>query len=283
MKERGLGWREDANPALKAEKLSRAPGIRIGSGEKTASLRKYRHRRLFQGGHGACVAKAIGRALHVGMQLDGVEDPPMPATRHLYEIGRAQEHAGSDPDTRPPLFDRGMYPALALEAVRKLGFCEWDLDPYGSKWSEHYSGPRLGSHINDRPPSTALRNAIDQSGLRWFDASYATGRNRSEAIADGMNAERPIGFIIGMDVDTPFLHHRGSERISSIDPNQIEGGHMLWIADILPGGHALIDNWWEEWGGVDDIDDGFGILDVDLLGSRYVRNVYGILSHPSYA
>jgi hypothetical protein len=279
-----MGWREDINPSLKAEKLTRAPGLRIGSAP-TATLRRYRKGRLYQNGFGACVGKALGRALHVGAQIDGDVDAPMPSTRHLYSIGRSQEYAGANPDTVPPLVDRGSYPALVLEAARKLGFVPWELDPFGpagSKFKDHNAATAELADINARPPSTALRNGIDQSGLRWFDASYTSGEARSRAIADGMNAARPIPFIIGMDVDTPFLWHRGSEPIRDIDPARIEGGHMLEIVEILPGGHALIDNWWDDWGGVDDIDDGLGILHVDLLGSRFVRNVYGILSQPTF-
>jgi len=284
MKSRGMGWREDLNPSLKSEKLVRAPGLRMGAAP-TASHRKYRKARLYQNGFGACVAKALGRALHIGSQIDGNPDPPMPSTRHLYAIGRSQEYAGLRPDTVPPLIDRGSYPALVLEAARKLGFVPWELDPFGpegSTFEQHTGAMAERADINARPPSTALRNGIDQSGLRWFDASYTTGEARSRAIADGMNAARPIPFIIGMDVDTPFLWHRGSEPIRSIDPARIEGGHMLEVLEILPGGHALVDNWWEEWGGVDDINDGLGILHVDLLGSHFVRNVYGILSQPTW-
>lgn len=281
MTSRGLGWLEDTNPGMGSEKLSRAPGILIGS-MPTADLRKYRKRRTFQGPFGACVALATARAIHVGMQIDGVDDPEYPSTRALYANGRFQEYAGYDPDTIPPLEDRGCYPRLLLESARKLGFTPWRFDPYGSSFDKHSPKNAALAEINKRPPSSALRNAIDQSGLRYFDASYIVGEARSRAIADGMNAARPIPFIIGMDVDTPFLWHRGSEPIRTIDANRIEGGHMLEVAAILPGGHALIDNWWEDWGGVDDIDDGYGILHVDLLGSKWVRNVYGILSAPTF-
>jgi len=286
---RGMGWREDVNPSLKARRLSHAPGIRIGATPKTATLRQYRGRRLYQDGFGACVLFGIARALHVGLQIDGNPDPPMPSPWHLYHIGLAQEHEGVDADERPPLIDRGTYPAIVLEAARKLGFVPWDSAPYGPE------GSTLEDHTPEnaalaplypevaRPSSSALREGIDQSGLQWFDASYTSGTARSEAIADGMNAVRPIPFVLGMDVDTAFLWHRGSEPIRSIDPTRIEGGHMVEVVEILPGGHALIDNWWDDWGGVDDIDDGLGILHVDLLGSKHVRNVYGIISQPSFA
>lgn len=288
MNSRGLGWREDMLPGMKAKKISFAPGLRIGSSQ-SASFRQYRTRRMYQAGFGACVAFAIARAIHIGLQIDGANVPPMPSPWHLYAIGLAQEYAGRDPDTTPDLLDRGSYPSLVLEATRKLGFVPWDLAPYGPKGStfeEHSATLAAQAPLQpyvSKPSLTALRNGIDQSGLQWYDASYAKGAARLELIASAMNAERPIPFVIGMDVDHAFLNHRGSEPIRSIDSNKIAGGHMVMILAMFPNGNALIDNWWEDWGGVDSANDGLGILHADLLGSMHVRNVYGILSQPCFA
>jgi hypothetical protein len=275
---RGLGWLED-KPDISDVPISLAVGP-MGKVRRylavAPSLMHLRETRLYQGPYGACVAFTQVRMIHMSLVLQGVAGAPIPSPKYAYYIGRKQEHAGMDPDTCPPLVDKGMYPRLAFEATKKLGFIPWDDSPYGAPLGLHDPDTAATTDIDTKPSLLVSRDAFDQSGLEWFVLAQS-GARRSEVTADCLSSGIPVGF--GMDVDTAFLHYKGSEPIKDINPAMIEGGHMMAVLEVLPNGDVVVDNWWEDWG----FNDGIGILSAELYGSPWVRNVYGLRACPDYA
>ena len=270
---RAFGWREEDGVAG-ARSLRTTigrPGFARGT---KPSLRAHRVRRIYQGPYGACVAFAEVRAINVSHRAYGNAAAPMASPKHLYAIGRLQEYAGQPTELIPPLNmigDVGMYPGLALNACRNLGFCSWNDDPYGTPIEKHSATGAAFADINELVRPIVARNAFDQAGLSWYEIPFPTGR--MDAIEDCFAASMPVLF--AMNVDAPFLEHRSSEPIKTISDETV-GGHMMVGLEITREGHLLFDNWWDDWG----FEDGFGVLHRDLVESFKFRNAVALRAAP---
>lgn len=268
-----FGWKEEERVAgvLPISKGIVSPGRARGT---RPSLKKLRGPRLFQGRFGACVAFSEVRAIYVSLGARGHKQV-MASPKHCYAAGRLQEYAGVDPDTIPPLADTGMFPGIALQAVQRVGFCEWSDDPYGSSLEDHNYRNACKTAINDKVSPRVAREAIDQSGAAWFDLGMPIGR--IDAIEDCFDVGMPVLF--AMRVDRAFTEHRSSQPIARIDQRELVGGHMMLGLAVTSDGHLLFDNWWDDWG----FEDGFGILHRDLVESHLVRNVVAAKFIPTFA
>jgi hypothetical protein len=229
----------------------------------TASMKHLRGPRIFQVGQ-SCVGFSLERAIYLCHRLQGISSPALASGLHIYTAARSQETIGVTPP--PRLEDRGCYPRLALRAIHDGGFLRRE------DWPERYSA------INKRITPMATRAAFDQRGDRfaWFRIEEV-GIERVRATRLALQAGWSV--IRGIWVDKSYLEHRSSDPITSIDPNEIVGGHMQTVLEVLDDDTVVEDNWWEDWG----FEDGFGRLSPGLYGSGYVSDVYAIKSVPPYS
>lgn len=269
---RAKGWLEDAAGAAPRLPLSIAANPRYGAPSARPSALAYRGKRLYQGRANSCVAFALARAIRISQasqaELAGVtQPPPTPSPWHIYYNARAIEHAGIDPDKAPPLADVGSYPRLAVEALKRFGFCEWSFAPYNAEL------------VNEHPPNCAYRRAIDQAGLQWFSLDGHHGTTRADVVRQCYQQRPVVPVVFGMTIDRAFEDWRGGAPINRVDEARETGRHMMTVVEVLPDDNLLIDNWWDGWG----TRDGFGVITPELFGSKFVRNVYAVLPVPFYA
>lgn len=279
---RRFGWREDAHDPLALPIRDRLAGRSL----RPASVKHLRGKRLYQGPAGACVAFTLIRNLYVSLRGQGVQRPLFGSPKNAYAVGRYQEYAGVDADKVPSLVDKGMFPSKALLGVQRTGYCPWDADPYGTTFDKH--SPEGAQHvydlhpvthermINAKPPLSAHREAIDQTGMQWFSIPAA---ERSAIIAECLNTEPRLPVGLAMTVGKRFLDVNTSDPIGFEHLEEPEGGHMVSALEVLANGNVLIDNWWEDWG----FEDGFGILSRALVESEKVRNVWALLPVADFA
>lgn len=221
---------------------------------------------MYQGAGQACVAFSLARAFYMSLRTQGVDSPPVPSTHFMYWNARRQEFAGQDPTTIPQPVDKGCFPRLAMMATQKLGFCASAVAPYNVM------------NINVSPPPCVYQKAFDQQGLQWYDID-TPGTSRSQVVAECLKVTPARPVVFGIPVDGAFEEVNSSEPIRSIDLNDIRGGHMLCVLEVLPNGDILFDNWWEDWG----FNDGLGIMSAELFGSSIIRNVMAVLPVPTYS
>jgi hypothetical protein len=165
--------------------------------------------------------------------------------KFAYDIGRAQEFVGMDPDDVPPLADEGTEPGLLLQAARNVGLVlESDYpDPTSPAWDR--------SKVNARPSADALVHAYDMRGLTFSSVSRGAFGFK-ESIRACMVRRQPVGF--AMFVDTGIMNNTGAvvTTINTRDPDG--GGHMLTVLDASREDYVVIDNWWDypaqgiDWG-----------------------------------
>lgn len=271
----GFGWREETDVAGARSLVGaiKYPGRARGT---SPSLLNFRGPRLFQGCFAACVGFSEVRGIYVSNAAnDGVA--VMPSPKFAYGVGRLQEHVGEDAHEVPPLFDRGMFPGIALRATQRTGFCAWDDAPYGSTLALHDYDNACRTAINAKPTPAEQRAAYDQTGLQWYDLNMPLAR--MDQIEDCLDDNSRMPVLFAMRVDKRFLEHRSAEPIRDIDQTEIEGGHMMCGLAVTQQGHLLFDNWWDDWG----FDDGLGVLHRDLVNSFLVRNVVALRAVPEIA
>jgi hypothetical protein len=247
-----------------------------------ASLLPFRGRRQDQFNVGSCWAFATSRAIQLYLAAnEGITDF-IASQRKLYWDGRIEEYAGQDLSTIPPLTDSGTEPRIGLEAARRLGIVSLTDCPYVGE-----PGPN-----NIQPAPELYETAYDARGLQY--AAVGPRARRVQTIADAIKHRIPSEF--GMLVDSAFMDNHG-ERITSINDNQIEGGHMLAPLAVLDSqliqdfgnalrlphdtqpGDVLFDNWWglgDSWG----TKDGYGVMAGGLFGSPWIEDVLLIQGVP---
>lgn len=278
-----LGWRPD-RPGIDK------PGHHLLMSVKLAgafpelpqpSLFDFRGVRIDQGQAGACVAFFLTRCIQLYQDAHGIS-APLASPRQLYFDGRREEWAGVAPEMVPPLEDTGTEPRLMMSATQALGYVPWDLCPYTDD-------PKL---INEQPAPELYQRAFDCSGLDYARIQLV-GEQAVAQTAQSLRARLPVGF--GMKVDRAFMRNTG-ERITSINPDDLVGGHMLAVLavltpelikvfrSLLPStaqpGDLLFDNWWgngDAWGN----DLGLGVLSGAVYGSSVVSDRYIVRAAPA--
>jgi len=258
--EPGLGWLKDPYDARDrtAAALFSLPATAPNAG----SLVLHRGPRIRQGGTSACVAFAGSRVIRMGLSIQGVIAAPLPSMRFGYGNARRQEWAGLDPDRVPAVEDRGSYPRLYLEAVRKLGFVPEHVCPFSEE--------RVNAPIS--PLTYAL--SYDQRGLSYYRLEQG---DVFDNVGEAM--KRGVPCMFAMTVDRAFLHHSSSKPIDTIDRKNLVGGHMMAALEWTPEA-VLIDNWWgPDWGC-----DGEGWAWISRrCFEEHARDVFGILAVPQLA
>ena len=225
---------------------------------------------MYQGMGSSCVAHAVARALYVSLAAQGASPLLLPSPHFLYWNGRRREQMRDNPGVPavdlPPPSDVGSYPSLVLEATRELGFCSVARSPYNVLL------------INDQPPPCAYRHAYDQAGLTWYEVT-AQGVGRIEDTRRCLAASIPLPVIFQLEVDRAFTEHNSADPITSVNPEEIVGSHMMTVLGVQEDGGVVVDNWWEDWGD----SSGLGIISQKLFASRYVSHLFAILPTPSYS
>ncbi len=259
---RSTGWLQDPGDLRDYDFRDRLAVVSPPAGA-SLSLLPFRAGRLEQDGVSACVGFAVARALHICFLANGHTAAPVPSPLYLYYNGRAAESAGADPESAPPLEDRGSYPRLVMQACRALGFC-----PNGD-WPFSYS------KRNTRPQMRCYRRAYDQRGFEFFRI-LSSGSARIEEVKAALAMRYPV--IFGMPVDKAFTEHKGADPIDSINVAEIVGGHMMTV--VAWDGSVMFDNW---WGADFGFGDGFGRLSEEMFGSALVGDIYAVKAAPLYA
>lgn len=281
---RGNGWRP--NPAgnyPKARHLLGGRPMRMGATQtlRKPSLLAFRSAPLRQGAANSCTAFDLTRRLQLFFAANGMTPPDAPmiaAALDLYFKGRAEEYAGSDPDTRPALTDTGTIPYFLLRAVVNQGFALESDYPYSDD----------PTRIIAEPPPSLYVKSYSQRGLMWGEIDEVATARISRSV-DCLIHLLPVGF--GISIDEAFEQNQG-ERITAIDRTKLVGGHMLSLLAVLDGdmidelraelprdvvvGDILFDNWWRNWG----TPSGFGVMSAALYGSSYVNDVSAIEAVP---
>lgn len=248
---------------------------------EVADHRRFRSGLLWQDNIGMCTGQAMSRACQLWYAANGYGAEILISGLFAYGVGRAQEYAGQDPDTAPPLEDIGAEPGLVLQASQNVGILLRD----------DYPGPESTnfdrSLTNARPSPDALVRAYDGRGLQFSEVTPAAGDRMRDAIRALMVRRIPVEF--AMFVDTAFEYNEG-QVIESIDQRDPEGGgHMLTILDASDDEYVDFDNWWKlspeqaailgkdpvAWG----LDDGTGRMSWPCF-ERYVQQVLAVKAVP---
>jgi hypothetical protein len=191
---------------------------------------------IWQDGVGMCVGTAVKRAIQLWLALNGFPSTAMISGKFAYDIGRAQEWAGQNPDRAPPLVDEGSEPGLLLRAAHNVGLVlDSDYpDPTSLAWNP--------ARVNARPGSDALVNAYDMRGLE-FSSVTRGAFGFKESIRACMVRRHAV--IFAMFVDTGIMSNTGA-IVTVIDKRDPDGGgHMLTVLDASRDDYAVIDNWWD--------------------------------------
>jgi len=191
---------------------------------------------IWQDGVGMCVGTALKRCVQLWQTMNGAGGDRMISAKFAYDIGRAQEHAGTNPDDAPPLADRGSEPGLVLRAAQNVGLTlDSDYpDPTSPAWD--------ASAVNKRPSPDALVNAYDMRALQYSQVTRGAFGYK-ESIRACMVRRQPIKF--SMFVDTGIMLNNGAIVSAIYDRDPDGGGHMLAVVDASREDYAVIDNWWD--------------------------------------
>ena len=205
----------------------------------------YRGAPIWQDGVGMCVGTAFKRCVQLWQAMNAAAGASMVSAKFAYDVGRAAQYAGTDPDAAPALQDWGSQPGLVLRAAREVGIAldsEYP-DPASPAWDP--------AAVNLRPLPDALTKAYDARGLEFYRVTPGYGGFK-DAIRACMVRQHPVMF--SMFVDTGVMQNSGAivTAIFSGDPDG--GGHMLTVLDASREDFAVIDNWWDhapsgiDWG-----------------------------------
>jgi len=202
----------------------------------------YRRGIIWQNGVGMCVGSWLKRAVQLWQWMNGHTSAQMISGKFAYDVGRAIQHAGIDPDEAPPLSDIGSKPSLVLLAAHELGVVvdEHYPDPDSPEWDP--------STVNRKPTPDALVHAYDFRGLEFYDVLRGAWGFK-ESIRACMVRRNPVG--CSLFVDSGVMANTG-EIVTSIDLNDPNGGgHMVGLLDASREDCAVLDNWWDLPGRVD--------------------------------
>jgi hypothetical protein len=274
---RGLGWRKDAagKDELGHQMLMRASKRRATQLLAKPSLREFRGTRRYQGAAGSCGAFALCRALQLFFAANGHEGVPFASPLDLYAKGRLEEWKGWDPADVPPLDDTGIQPRLLLQAAKEVGFLPQASYAYPEDQETLEDPVRMLDLVNQPPPMNAYVDSYSQRGLEWARI-VEVGEARARAVESALRNRIPVTF--GVQVDVDFLENAG-EVIESVNQYELQGGHMITVLEVNAMGDIVFDNWWRSWGR----DDGTGVMQRSLFGSKWVSDVLMLMSAPAMA
>jgi hypothetical protein len=147
---------------------------------------------IWQDGVGMCVGEALKRAIQLWQEANGHPSDRMISAKFAYDIGRAQEYAGTNPDHAPPLVDEGSEPGLVLRGARNVGLLldEDYPDPTSPNWDP--------SRVNKRPGSDALVKAYDMRDLQFSTVSRGAFGFK-DSIRACMVRRHPVKFSMFVD------------------------------------------------------------------------------------
>ena len=268
---RPMGWKRDRDDAVQPWRAHRVGLAQVRDVEESPSQVQWRTQRFFQAPYNACAAFAIGSCLWTSVRMRKpplvVAEPEPPSFAFIYAVGRAREYAGQVIATRPDLVDGGMYPSLALEAVRDLGYVGERHWPYEPLFIEREPAPQI------------FRAAIDQSGLSW--SRLGEPGVRIEAMRDAFARDATVAF--SMIVDRPFEMNDGGVVRSMSEKTVGEHGMRVLALDSARK-VVVVENWWDNWGvgGTGNLA-GCGFISFDLFEHDVIGNVYAIDSAPPVA
>lgn len=213
----------------------------------------FRQGLIWQDGVGMCVGAALKRCVQLWQALNGFPSDVMVSGKFAYDVGRAQEFAGLNPDIAPELVDEGSQPGLVLRGAREVGLAlDSDYpDPTSPAWDPEA--------VNRPPSPDAVVKAYDARRLEF----YAVTRGAfgfKESIRSVMVRRHPVKF--SMFVDSGVMANNGAIVTSIFGDDPRGGGHMLTVLDASREDYAVIDNWW------DNVDSGisWGMPPGNLLG-----------------
>jgi hypothetical protein len=199
----------------------------------SANLTQFRDSRIRQKQVGECVGASARRAVQLYHACRGLGQVSI-SDLAAYTLGRLQEYAGVDPDTRPALEDIGSQPDLVLEGLRTMGLVR----------AEDWPGPGDPGFdenlVNAEPSPDALVRAYDCRGLQFHQVVYAQGGLRA-AVADCLVRGCPV--ILALNSD-PLQAYDGTSVITSFPSSGQD--HMLAFLDASSADWARLDNWWDD-------------------------------------
>lgn len=223
----------------------------------------------------SCTAFDMARRIQLFCAMNGMGANVHAAELDIYFRSRAEEYAGLDPDSRPPLLDQGTQPLNVLRVVEAGGFALASDYPYSDD----------PQRIAAEPPPSLYLKSYGQRGMRWGEIDeVATAR--SARAAEAMVHRTSVGF--GMTIDGAFAANSG-QRVTTIDPTNIVGGHMMTVLAILDAeliellgpkfnlpsdvqpGDVLCDQWWGLLWGLKGC--GLVVLSRGVFGSVWVSDV----------
>jgi hypothetical protein len=164
-----------------------------------------------------------------------------------YNLGMANEYAGLDPDSRPPLRDVGSMPETLLAAARDVGILlasDWPgpgdpgFDPAKAftNWGKGDAALILAELAPD-----LLVKAFDCTGLDFFSVAWLPGQMRAECDAI-MRRGETVG--IAINADGIGANDPGAGVVTSLSPTG--QNHAVTILDASHPEWARIENWWDD-------------------------------------
>lgn len=229
-----LGYKRDAEdygyPSHRKLVAASAPSL------PSANHLDFRNGVIWQDGVGMCVGAALKRCVQIWQQANGFASEFMISEKFAYDIGRAQEYAGMDPDLAPELVDDGSQPGLLLRAARNVGLSlDSDYpDPTSPDWDP--------AAVNRRPSPDAIVKAFDVRGLE-FSSVTPGAFGFKESIRTCMVRRQPVMF--SMFVDTGVMLNNGAVVTAIYTDDPDGGGHMLTVLDASREDYVVLDNWWD--------------------------------------
>lgn len=229
----------------------------------SASLRDHVSMILDQGSTGSCTGNATDGAVETRLAALGTP------VQHrspigIYTLGRCIDRDG--------LLSQGLQDVGAMPNQVIRGISEWGLPIFGSMPADTKYGEAPDyNQVNAEPGLAALESADDAE----FLGAYSIGTvNRTSLIRQALAAGYPVCF--ATMVDNAFENWNGQKPIGAPNPNDILGGHYLYMIgyDTTTDGNTIVEfanSWGVTWGL-----QGFGLGDesfIAMMSDLYVMNV----------
>ena len=208
----------------------------------------------------SCTGQASKGAIATRMKVKGTSIA-LPSSSGIYKLGRMIDRVPDHNGNLHPLRDDGAMPNQIMRGITEWGIISESVDPFDPKT------------INNDLDFSELEVASKCELTGYYRINF-TGTRRIDYLKAAIAAGYPVCF--ATEVDNNFENYSGNGLISAPDPNNILGGHYLYMVgyDTLSSGLTIItfiNSWNVTWG-----DAGCGHADEKFIAGMsdmYVMNV----------
>ena len=197
----------------------------------------------------SCTGQATGGAIDTRMKVKGTVIP-LVSRSGIYKLGRMIDRSPDTNGNLPSLQDDGAMPNQIMRGITEWGVISESVDPFDPN--------TINNDLDFGELETA--SGCELTGYYRIDV---TGSRRIDYLKAAIVAGFPVCF--GIQVDNVFENYNGNGVIGAPDPNDILGGHYLYMVEYTTLSSGLIvitftNSWNTSWG-----DAGYGHADENFI------------------